>query len=312
MATRTDEPSCNSCKKSQSNVPKPLKRCAKCQKALYCSQECQRTDWPSHKQFCVSRAEEEAASAENYEFKVLLRPSEIDNPTIWRTLSCPAVATFEQLHRALQIAFGWATTHSYDFVVKDPDYKPEEHEEDVNSMIQRFTATFQRGRQSHNAPRENLLRIIAKPLGGFGAVDDMYSGMRSHPQTPEKRNDKLKLYEILEDARYRGRGLEYEYDFGDCWTHAITVIGRTDHSTTFSCIAGEGHPCAEDAGGATGWKKLVEAYRTARPDEEQREKKEWFETQCSNRDRQGLAGERIKQWDKGLVNRMLVRVMAEG
>lgn len=308
MATRTGELSCNSCKKLRSDVSQPLKRCAKCLKALYCSQECQRTDWPSHKRFCISRAEEEAASAENYELKVQLRPGDIDNPAIWRTLSCPAVATFEQLHRALQIAFGWATTHTYDFRVKDSDYKPEEHEEDEATMIQRLTAAFHRGRQSHNAPRENLLRIIAKPEGGFGAIDDMHSGMRSHPQTPEKRSDKLKLYEILEDARYRGSDLEYEYDFGDRWTHAITVIGRTDHSTTFSCIAGEGHPCAEDAGGFSGWKELVEAYRTARPDEEQREKKEWFETRCSNQDRRGLAGERIKQWDKGLVNRMLAQV----
>jgi hypothetical protein len=98
------------------------------------------------------------------------------------------------------------------------------------------------------------------------------------------------------------------YDFGDCWTHAITVIGLTGHSTTFSCIAGEGHPCAEDAGGFSDWKELVEAYRMARSDEEQREKKEWLETRCSNQDRQGLAGERIKQWDKRLVNRTLAQV----
>jgi hypothetical protein len=133
----------------------------------------------------------------------------MDNPAIWRTLSCPAVATFKQLHRALQIAFGWATTQTYDFKVKDPDYKPEEHEEDEATMIQRLAAAFRRGafRRGHNAPRENLLRIIAKPQGGFGAIDDMHSGMRSHPQTPKKRSDKLKLYEMLEDARYRGSDL---------------------------------------------------------------------------------------------------------
>ena len=53
---------------------------------------------------------------------------------------------------------------------------------------------------------------------------------------------------------------------------------------------------------------LVEAYKAARPNKEQREKKEWFETQCSNQDRQGLAGERIREWDRGLVNRMLAEV----
>ena len=89
-------------------------------------------------------------------------PGDIENPAILRTLSCPAVATFEQLHQALQIAFGWATTHTYDFTVKDPDYEPEEHEEDVASYIQRITASYQGGQQSSTAPRENLLRITAK------------------------------------------------------------------------------------------------------------------------------------------------------
>jgi len=93
------------------------------------------------------------------------------------TLTIPSGrATFEQLHRALRIAFGWATTHTYDFKVKDPDYKPEEHEEDEVTMIQRLTAAFHRGRQSRNTPRENLLRIIAKPQGEFGAIDNMHSG----------------------------------------------------------------------------------------------------------------------------------------
>ena len=82
-------------------------------------------------------------------------------------------------------------------------------------MIQRLITAVSRGQQSHTAPRENLLRVIAKPLGGFGAIDDMHSGMRSHSQTPEKRSDKLKLYEILEDARYCGSDVEYEYDFGE-------------------------------------------------------------------------------------------------
>lgn len=311
MAANGDELSCNSCKKPQSDVTQSLKRCAKCRKALYCSQQCQKTDWPSHKRLCVSDAEKEAASSGNYLLKVRLKPGEIDNPAIWRTLSCPAVATFEKLHKALQIAFGWATTHTYDFKVKDPDYEPEDNDEDEAAMILRMTATFQRGHQSPTAPRANLLRIVAKSqdgVGGFGAVDGMHSGLRSHPRTPEKPSDKLKLYEILEDARYRGNELEYEYDFGDCWTHEITATGRTGQSDQFVCVAGEGHPCAEDVGSARGWKQLIEAYKAARPTEEQREKKNWFETTCSNRDRGGLAGDRVKQWDKRLVDRLLAQL----
>jgi Plasmid pRiA4b ORF-3-like protein/MYND finger len=312
MAANRGELSCSSCKKPQAEVPETLKRCAKCQKVLYCSKECQRTDWSSHKLVCLSKADEEAASAGNYVLKVQLKPEDIKNPAIWRTLSCPAVATFERLHRALQIAFGWATTHTYDFKARDPDYDPaDEDEEDMATMIMRLTETYNRSQQSQSAPRQNLLRIIAKSqdqMGGFGAVDSMHSGMRSHPRTPEKVSDKLKLYEVLEHADYRGNSLEYEYDFGDCWTHAITVTGRTRRSNTFSCTDGGGHPCAEDAGGVHGWTKLVEAYKAARPTEEQREKRKWFETMCSNLDRGGLAGAKLEQWDKTLVNRLLARV----
>jgi hypothetical protein len=314
MAANGGEASCNSCKKPQAEVPETLKRCAKCQKVLYCSKECQRTDWSSHKLVCISKADEDAVSAGNYVLKVQLRPGDIENPAIWRTLSCPAVATFERLHRALQIAFGWATTHTYDFKVRDPDYEPAdevEDGEDMAAMIMRLTETYNTGQQSHTAPRQNLLRIIAKSqnrMGGFGAVDSMHSGARSHPRTSEKASDKVKLHEVLEHAEYRGNSLEYEYDFGDCWTHEITVTGRIAHSNTFSCTAGEGHPCAEDAGGVHGWMELVEAYKTARPTKEQREKRKWFETMCSNRDSGGLAGTRVEQWDQRLVNRLLAQV----
>ena len=311
MAANGVEVACNLCKKTQAEVPQPLKRCAKCRKALYCSQDCQQTDWPSHKRLCISKAEEEATSAGNYLLRAQLRPGEIESPAIWRTLSCPAVATFGRLHKALQIAFGWATTHEYDFTIKDPSYAPEDNEDDVAAMIQRFTATFHRGQQSQTAPRQNLLRILAKSqdrMGAFGAVDNMYSGMRSHPRTPEQSSNQTKLYEVLENSKYRGNDLEYEYDFGDCWTHKISVIGRTEHSNIFVCTDGEGHPCAEDAGGAKGWNNLVEAYRTVSPTDDQREKKEWFETICSNRDQGGLPGDRVKQWDKRLVNRLLAQI----
>jgi hypothetical protein len=145
-------------------------------------------------------------------------------------------------------------------------------------------------------------------MAGFGAVDSMHSGMRSHPRTPEKLSDRVKLYEVLEDMRYRDNELEYEYDFGDCWTHEVVVTGRTQHSEHFVCTGGEGHPCAEDTGGVHGWIELVAAYKAVRPTEEQREKRKWFEMRCSNRDQGGLAGERVKQWDKGLVNRLLARL----
>ncbi|KAK4171415.1 hypothetical protein QBC36DRAFT_339990 [Triangularia setosa] len=42
--------SCTTCNKSASEVP--LKRCAKCQITEYCSRDCQKQDWKTHKKTC--------------------------------------------------------------------------------------------------------------------------------------------------------------------------------------------------------------------------------------------------------------------
>lgn len=50
-------------------------------------------------------------------------PGRITDPAVVRTLSCPADAPFYALRLALQTAFGWSTTHSFDFAVTDPAYQ---------------------------------------------------------------------------------------------------------------------------------------------------------------------------------------------
>lgn len=80
---------------------------------IYASEKsCQEHDWPAHKAHC---------KAQNYILKIDLDPENITNPYVSRTLSCPASVTFEALHSALQVAFGWSTTHTYDFKIKDPN-----------------------------------------------------------------------------------------------------------------------------------------------------------------------------------------------
>lgn len=66
------------------------------------------------------------------------------------------------------------------------------------------------------------------------------------------------LANILEHPEYKSKtDLTYEYDHGDSWEHDITVLGRADSTLRHAmggieqkvyCIAGEGHPCAEDVG----------------------------------------------------------------
>src|SRR4051812_35739924 len=90
---------CAVCKKGQDAGDVSLKRCARCGSVSYCSRECQAQDWPTHKTSC---------KRPNYVLTVDLCPEYINAPRVRRTLSCPATATFLQLHHALQIAFGWA------------------------------------------------------------------------------------------------------------------------------------------------------------------------------------------------------------
>lgn len=45
---------CNACKKSEPDVH--LKRCAKCSTTQYCSRDCQKDDWKTHKKICGKQA----------------------------------------------------------------------------------------------------------------------------------------------------------------------------------------------------------------------------------------------------------------
>jgi hypothetical protein len=75
-----------------------LLTCGRCRNESYCSRECQTASWPSHKGKC---------NRQNYHIKFYLCPDEITDPLVIRTLSCPATATFDELHQALQVAFQW-------------------------------------------------------------------------------------------------------------------------------------------------------------------------------------------------------------
>jgi hypothetical protein len=120
-----------------------------------------------------------------------------------RTLSCPADAVFYHLHLVLQVAFGWATTHSFDFAVLHPDYTPPTN---IMDAIRLRMAVDQNGGQNDaSAPREYLFRVV-DPVERtiFSGIDRMHEGSRRHPNTPEKMADKYKLFQLFDDQKYQG------------------------------------------------------------------------------------------------------------
>lgn len=213
--------------------------------------KCQESDWESHKRDC---------KRQNYLLRVQLSPNYIVDPPIFRTLSCPAKASFEEFHDALQIAFGWASAHCYDFKVSD-------------------------------SSNPYLLRIVDE------LADDVFE---------EKESSKVRLFQVFDDPQYRGLPMEYEYDFGDSWSHDIKLVERKDATQFFLCTDGEGHGCAEDVGGPRGWGNLKAAYRASHPTREQQERMKWYEDFASNSDADGLGGGRERVWSKEQINRDLV------
>lgn len=142
--------------------------------------------------------------------------------------------------------------------------------------------------------KQYLLRIVEDkpsgapftPFGGIPKVDRVHDRMRVNPNTPQKTRSTVRLFQLLDDAKYKGKPMEYEYDFGDCWCHDITLIGRENASNTFKCVDAEGHGCAEDVGSINGWAELKTAFRASWPNKEQKDKilMKWYRQSASNGD----------------------------
>ena len=218
-------------------------------------------------------------SGENYLFKVTLR--DIEDPQITRTLSCPADATFHKFHQAIIVSFGWALTHEYNFQV--------------------FNKPVPAGPGFWDA------RPIAE-FSDFEPEDFPMIGIPNPPKAAWKESSKVRIDQYMAMPAYKNKRLQYEYDFGDGWEHAIMFIGRGPKTDKFVCIDGEGHGAAEDAGGPFGWQEIKEAYKTDSPDQRQKEKRWWYENFCTNGFIMGLSEDRAWRWDQEKINRQLARL----
>ena len=191
---------------------------------------------------------------DNFILRVQLCPDRIVSPPIIRTLSCPAKATFHHIHLALQIAFGWSSTHAYDFMVKDPSVTQ------ASPTMEDLIAGMARGPLLNAMPNmgpKALLRLAedyeseehSRRFGPIGmSMDRMHERMRRHNETPEKRSNLVHLIEVFGNPKLAGHEFEYSYDFGDNWWHKIEVVGRRSASNVFKCVSGQGDGAAEDVG----------------------------------------------------------------
>lgn len=125
---------------------------------------------------------------------------------------------------------------------------------------------------------------------------------------PRESTEDYKLQTYFENPRFRDQDLIYQYDFGDSWEHLITVLGRGDKVEFFFCVDGEGHRCAEDAGGPSGWEDVRDAYKKISGDKDLRE---WYEKTCTNGDAAGLKGEKVWRWDQAEINGHLLGLREE-
>ena len=174
-------------------------------------------------------------------------------------------------------------------------------------MVKKMTGTMGKALGELYMGTRSLLRIVDPDAGEY--IDHMHAMHRRHQDTLEKRADRLKLYQVLDDPSYSNAPMQYEYDFGDCWEHQMTLLSRVGTTSgVFQCTAGEGHGVAEDVGSSKGWEDLKQAYRSQRPNKEQKEKMEWFENLASNEDRQGLDNGRDRMWPKTKINSRLAEL----
>ena len=226
----------------------------------------------------MSNSADATAIRENYLLKVALL--DVSDPKITRTLSCPADATFDTFNEALQIAFGWVFCHLYEFRILEKPFK--------------------------NRLDLSLLDISTEKPEDLGPQMRAMMGSNMRAPTPWRNSRKIQLYKYLENPSYKQKHLIYVYDYGDGWQHSITLLGRGKKTEKFICLDGEGHACAEDVGGFTGWQELKEAYRVESPSTEQERLKAWYENRCSNGYTAGLGMDKLWRWNQDNINSRLM------
>ena len=102
------------------------------------------------------------------------------------------------------------------------------------------------------------------------------------------------LFELLDAAGPAPELFEYEYDFGDSWTHTVELVGPAwVPEGTISCLEGANRGPVEDSGGPDGYRNLANVLANRRHPEFH-DAATWFEQ---------VTGERASAFDAGAFDR---------
>ncbi|HEX8453012.1 MAG TPA: plasmid pRiA4b ORF-3 family protein [Longimicrobium sp.] len=139
-------------------------------------------------------------------------------PPIWRRVRVPDAYTLHQLHRVIQMAFGWLDYHLYSFRIGERRFEaPHEEAEDEDTTVvrlrdlglsddARFRYTYDFGDNwVHVIEMEGV--YIAAPIDGDAGLPVLYAGERAGP--PEDcggPHGYAEMLEALADPRHPEHG----------------------------------------------------------------------------------------------------------
>ena len=136
----------------------------------------------------------------------------------------PENYTFDQLHIAIQLAFGWTNSHLYEF-----------------SDVEIYDKT--------NPYNESFRITLPEYMPGDFGDEECY----------DSSDEKVGLW-----LTEKGDKISYVYDLGDHWVHEVEFLGMEDTNVRGAhCVAGEGACPIEDCGGTYGFAELKKKCRNA-------------------------------------------------
>ncbi len=161
-------------------------------------------------------------------------------PPIFRRVAVPSDLTLGDLHVVIQIAMGWQNSHMHQFILR-----PKRPRNALNSGMA--------GKTPEKGAARPLRYKVAPPT-------ELYFGSADYPDMGMEMGDeeKTRLCQVCPAVKDK---IEYEYDFGDSWSHEVVVkkiySPKPEHSYP-ACLDG-GRACPlEDCGGIWGYYNLID------------------------------------------------------